>query len=311
MTMMRKWAIHALQLTVAVALLVVVWRLADGGQALRLLSEANLVWLLAAALVLTLQIVLSARRWQLTASQLGITLSAGTVVREYYLSQLVNQVLPGGVLGDARRAVRARRQAGLVTSSYTVILERLAGQAGLLVLLAATFVITSVAPGGFDWPSWLAVPVAVLLIVVGAVPPAVILAAGRLPRRVGRMATELAGSVRRALLAPSVRWRQLALSLATAAANVIGFALCALSIGAPLTPTAAAAIIPLILFTMLLPVTVSGWGLREGAAAALFPLAGLTAAEGLAASVAFGVVLLVIALPGIAFLRTPREVVAR
>ena len=61
---------------------------------------------------------------------------------------------------------------------------------------------------------------------------------------------------------------------------------------------------------MLLPVTVSGWGLREGAAAALFPLAGLTAAEGLAASVAFGVVLLVIALPGIAFLRTPREVMA-
>ena len=307
---MRKWVIHALQLTLAVALLVVVWRLADGGQALRLLSEANLVWLLAAALVLTLQIVLSARRWQLTASQLGITLSAGTVVREYYLSQLVNQVLPGGVLGDAGRAVRARRQAGLVTSSYTVILERLAGQAGLLVLLAATFVITSVAPGGFDWPSWLAVPVAVLLIVVGAVPPAVILAAGRLPRRVGRMATELAENVRRALLAPSVRWHQLALSLATAAANVTGFALCALSIGAPLSITAATAIIPLILFTMLLPVTVSGWGLREGAAAALFPLAGLTAAEGLAASVAFGVVLLVIALPGIAFLRTPRQVVA-
>ena len=85
---MRKWVIHSLQLTVAVALLVVVWRLADGGQALRLLSEADLLWLLAAALVLTLQIVLSARRWQLTASQLGITHSASTAVREYYLSQL-------------------------------------------------------------------------------------------------------------------------------------------------------------------------------------------------------------------------------
>ena len=307
---MRKWVIHSLQLTVAVALLVVVWRLADGGQALRLLSEADLVWLLAAALVLTLQIVLSARRWQLTASQLGITHSASTAVREYYLSQLVNQVLPGGVLGDAGRAVRARRQAGLVTSSYTVIVERLAGQAGLFVLLAATFVITSIAPGGFDWPSWLAVPVVVLLVAVVAAPPAVILGAGKLPGRMGQMATELAGSVRRALLARAVRWHQLALSLATAAANVTGFALCALAIGAPLSPTAAAAIIPLILCTMLLPVTVSGWGLREGAAAALFPLAGLPAAEGLAASVAFGLVLLVIALPGIAFLRTPREVMA-
>jgi hypothetical protein len=50
---------------------------------------------------------------------------------------------------------------------------------------------------------------------------------------------------------------------------------------------------------MLIPLTISGWGVREGAAAALFPLAGTTASEGFAASVAFGLVLLVAVLPGL------------
>ena len=58
---------------------------------------------------------------------------------------------------------------------------------------------------------------------------------------------------------------------------------------------------PLILLTMLIPVTISGWGLREAAAAALLPLAGFVASEGLATSVAFGLVLLATSLPGIFF----------
>jgi hypothetical protein len=58
---------------------------------------------------------------------------------------------------------------------------------------------------------------------------------------------------------------------------------------------------------MLIPLSFSGWGLREGAAAALFPVAGLTAAQGLATSVAFGLVFLIAVLPGLVplWLRPP------
>ena len=50
---------------------------------------------------------------------------------------------------------------------------------------------------------------------------------------------------------------------------------------------------------MLVPVTVSGWGLREGVAVALFPVAGASGSAGLAASIAFGLVFLAAVLPGI------------
>jgi hypothetical protein len=50
---------------------------------------------------------------------------------------------------------------------------------------------------------------------------------------------------------------------------------------------------------MLVPISISGWGLREGAASALFPIAGATATEGFATSVAFGLAFIVAVLPGV------------
>jgi uncharacterized membrane protein YbhN (UPF0104 family) len=82
------------------------------------------------------------------------------------------------------------------------------------------------------------------------------------------------------------------------ACNLAAFAFCARATGTSLGPLATVAIVPLILTAMLLPLSVGGWGWREGAAAALFPVAGFGAGAGLAASVAFGIVILIAAAPG-------------
>jgi uncharacterized membrane protein YbhN (UPF0104 family) len=290
--------IRALQVAVALGLLAVLWQVADGRAALGHLAAADPLWLAAALLALTAQTVLSALRWRLTAGQLGIALDRRTALREYYLSQIVNQALPGGVLGDAGRAVRARAQAGLLASGQAVLFERLAGQAALLVLFAAAVLGTLAVPGGFDWPGWLLPPV--LGGLGGAAGVVLVLRLGgpRLPGRAGRAMAGLGAAFLRAVWAPGVRARQAAMSLGTALCNIAAFAFCAAAVGLTLSPAAALVLVPLILFTMLVPITVSGWGLREGAAAALLPLAGATASEGLAASVAFGLAVLVAALPG-------------
>jgi glycosyltransferase 2 family protein len=305
----RRWVLLVVQIAVAVGLLTLVWRLVDGGEALQLLSQANMAWVIAAVAVLSFQIVLSALRWQITAGQLGITLDRGSAIREYYLSQIINQTLPGGVLGDAGRAVRARSHAGLWASGQAVVLERLAGQVGLLIVLSGAFVVTLTVPGGLEWPGWLATLVAILISLALIVPLVMSGFARLLPPRSRQFITELLSSARRALAGKKTWVVQLVLSLATALANIAGVVFCARALGVDLSFGVAMAIVPLILFTMLVPITVSGWGLREAAAIALFPLAGLSATEGLATSVAFGVVLLVIALPGLWFLRrSPQSV---
>ena len=290
---------RAIQITVSLACFALLWRLADGEAALRQLASAHPVWICAALAMLSLQTLLSALRWRLTACQLGIRLTRGAAVREYYLSQLVNQLLPGGVLGDAGRAIRARDEAGLVASGQAVMFERLAGQLALCAVLAVGVLSTQLVPGGFDGPAWL-LP-ATLLLPVGAGLALWWTGRGHEDRQ-GQVVRALHG-IRRAfghaVAAPAVRTAQLAMSLGTALCNIAAFVCCANAAGVTLSVPSALVLVPLILFSMLIPLTVSGWGLREGAAATLLPLAGASSAGALAASVAFGLTLLVAALPGL------------
>lgn len=294
----RGRAVRAAQIAVAGTMIALLWHVTDGREAMRTLAGAAPLWLLAALAALTLQTVLSALRWRLTAGRLGITFDANHAIREYYLSQVINQSLPGGMVGDAGRAMRARAQAGLVRSGQAVIFERLAGQVAMFGLMTLAFTVTWWMPGGLDWPHWAAVMVG-LVVAGGAAAIAAIWAGARLPGAVGRLVTGLHDALDAALLSREVLPRQIALSLGTATCNLAAFAFCAIAIGAPLPLVGVLALVPLILFTMLIPISVSGWGLREGAAAALFPLVGATAPQGFATSVAFGLVFIAAVLPGL------------
>ena len=75
---------------------------------------------------------------------------------------------------------------------------------------------------------------------------------------------------------------------------------CARALGLELSSDAAVMIVPPVLLAAAVPAFFSGWGVREAAAAALYHLAGHRALEGVAVSVAFGLVSLVSSLPGIA-----------
>jgi uncharacterized membrane protein YbhN (UPF0104 family) len=288
-----------LQFAVAIGLLVLLWRVADGQSAVDHLATAELAWLLAALVAVTGQLVLSALRWQLTAAQLGLVLTRQQAVREYYLSQIVNQVLPGGVLGDVGRAVRARAQAGLVISGQAVLFERLVGQVALVLLFAAAVLGTWAVPGGFDLPASLQFPVFVILAAAILTGMGAAIASPSLPTKTGTALAAFMANFRRAVWAREVRHRQVLLSIGTVVLNIAAFACCAAAVGVMLAPATSMVLVPLILFTMLIPITVSGWGLREGATAVLLPLAGATAAEGFAASIAFGLVVLLSALPGV------------
>jgi hypothetical protein len=78
---------------------------------------------------------------------------------------------------------------------------------------------------------------------------------------------------------------------------IFGFYACARATGTLIPAEGWATLIPLILSAMLIPLSVGGWGWREGAAAAMFPLIGVSADAGIAAGIAYGSVLLIAVLP--------------
>ena len=96
---------------------------------------------------------------------------------------------------------------------------------------------------------------------------------------------------------------QAGLSALIVASYVLTFLLASDAVGATLPPIAAVTVVPLCLLTMLVPIGIGGWGTREAAATALWPLFGFTGAEGLAASLLYGVFSLAgTALPGLVVL---------
>lgn len=296
----RRMAMKMLRVFVALTLLVLLWQTVDGPAALDLLLDASPLWLLAAVLALTAQTFLSALRWRVTAGALGQVIPVGLALREYYLSQIVNQSLPGGVLGDAGRALRARHQGGLKRAGQAVVFERLAGQLALLVVTVSTIGLVSLNPGDIILPDWVPQGVGAALLVLGLLACAAwVVSRGK--SIAALHLREWAGDFVKAVLAPSVLPLQTVLSFGTTVLNLLAFALCARATGTALPLTSIMIVVPLILFTMLVPISVSGWGLREGAASALFPAIGATATEGFAASFAFGLVFMVSVLPALPF----------
>lgn len=296
-----------LQLLFAIGLLVLLWRLVEGEQALRLLRSADPIWLVASLGAISLQGILSALRWRLTAGQLGLKLSRGRAFREYYLAQLVNQALPGGILGDAGRALRSRAPAGLLVSSQAVVLERIAGQVALFVLMGSALLVISLMPNGLVWPGWLLLSLALLVLALIVFSVMFLLIARKGSGKTAGFLRGLGSSSRLAFLPAKTLWGQILLSLGTALCNVAGFLFAAWAIGFQLSFLVALAIVPMILLAMLLPLTISGWGLREGVAVALFPLIGATATQGLVTSVVFGLVCLLAALPGLFFTQSAKK----
>ncbi len=293
-----KIAIRLAQAVVAVALLVVLWRIADGPDAARILATADPWWLALSAVLLLSYTVLAALRWRVTAAPLGIDLSRTEAVSEYFLAQLVNSILPGGVLGDAGRAARSRHQAGLGPATGAVIVERTIGQLAMLATLGAGFAVTVAAPGGLEWPQGIAITVAAVVSGFWMLVLALAVGARRVRPEPGSRLARIIDGLRRCLAEPRVARAQVVLSAGTTLCILAAFACCAAAIGAPLSLAASVAVVPLVLLAMLLPISIGGWGVREGAAVALLPIAGMTGAEAFATSAAFGLMALIAALPG-------------
>jgi uncharacterized membrane protein YbhN (UPF0104 family) len=278
-----------LKLGIGIAIVAaLMWKLGTGGfvDGLRVLDAQDVLAALGIGLVTT---VLCAWRWCLVARRLGLSLPLGKAVVDYYRAVFLNGVLPAGVLGDVQRAVQHGRAEGDVGAGVrAVVLERTAGQA--VVVVAGTAVL-------------LAGP-------ARDVGLAVAYLAARRWIGIGSKWRRTVDDIRNGLLARDM-WPSVALLSAAALTGHITMFLIAMRAAGVTLP--AEQLLPIVLVALLamgLPVNVGGWGPREGVTALMFAAAGLGAAQGLTAAVAYGLLGLVASLPG-ALMLVPRGMMGR
>ncbi len=262
----------------------VVWwvlQLVDVDRTLALLGGIDPVPLIVALLVLLAQAALGALRWReivlLQGGRMGVLRS----MQLFFLGTFFNQTLSSTIGGDAVRVWRLKA-AGvtLPRAAGGVALERLAGLLTLGVLAAAALPVAS-------GPA-----LAALWILVGcSATMAVLIVLGVRLGAVDSPLRRIMEDTHRVLLS----WRGsgvLALSILIHLSGAFALWSVAAGVGLSVPLLPCLVLVPPAMLVATLPISLGGWGVREGVLVAAFGMIGVSADAALAVSVAFGVLVM-------------------
>ena len=297
---MKKTIALIIKLTITVALLYFAVGSANLSLVADRLQRLNIGWFGAAILLLGLQAVLSALRWQRILGRCGAEISTRQAVRFTFIASFFNQVLPSTVGGDAARIwFVAQGGAGWSKAVYSVGVDRVIG-----VLVLAMIVVISI-PASFALiPDHLARAGLLTVGLSGVAIPAVFIALGcrqwqvlhhfamlRHINAAANLAYDIFTSAR------VVAWIA-GLSVVIHGLTIAAAWLVAKSVAVPFDLAHAILLIPPVLLIAALPISIAGWGVRESAMVMAFAYSGLQQADGLLVSALLGFAIFVIGIIG-------------
>jgi uncharacterized membrane protein YbhN (UPF0104 family) len=254
------------------------------------LSRLNIAWIAVALLLQALQVALQALRWRTIVRQCGTNLATGAALRINFIAQFFNQVLPSTVGGDAARIwLLARAGGGWAGATYSVLIDRIAGIFALAIIVIACL------PWTLALVEDSVARAIMLLIGAGAV------AGGAVFIMIGRLRWPLLerfAPSRHLVEVSRTAWRVCRSRTSASAVFVLSFAIhlltitsawcIAQSIGATASFVLLLFLIPPVILIATVPISIAGWGLREGSMILAFSYAGLAAGDGLIVSVLIG-----------------------
>jgi len=293
-----------IRLLVSVSILAVILRSIDVRPAWQVVVRARPEWLLLALVMQFGSTAASAYRWHLIMRNLGFGQPFSFYWDSYFKGMFFNQGLPTSIGGDALRVLDvAARGFRKRDALFGIAIDRITGLGALLLLtLLAHLVNPDLLPAQVYRPIlWLSA--AGLFGLVG------LSLLGRLPwlDRYPQLAI-LKTVSDRLLQAVSVRrFVLLASSLLIPLLAMLGFFAVGRALGLRYDLLTYLAIVPPALVLTVIPVSIAGWGVREGALVGLFSLIGADKTVVLMMSLVYGMMLILVSLPGLVVLLRGRR----
>lgn len=257
---------------------------------------------LAAALcLLMVAVVLAALRWRMLVQQGAARMSVMTAINLTFAGLFFGQVLPATVGGDVVRGVFAGRS-GLAWQDVVsgIVLDRFTALIASAILILA----------GLPWLSAIAIDGALLLVwtalaslgLVGILAMALCGDLLPLPSWFGRrqwVASALNLTKRvRVGLSSRAGLAALALSIIIHLTTIAIVLLIGAALGVAVSPLAGFVIVPLAVLAAAVPVSLNGWGVREGVMVSGLALFGISSGDAFLISVLLGFGITLSALPG-------------
>jgi len=293
------WIALPLKLVVACALLVFVAHYVDVPDAFRRIAKVDIGSFLVATGLILGQHVFAAGRWCAVSEATSFRLPYRIALTSYLKANFFNLALPSTIGGDAFRVWRCVcHGVTLKDATLGVLIDRAFG----LLVLALLAVIGARAiypmPGGA--PIGLALGIMSAMVVACAAIGAALSSVLPGMRRwsIGRPLCWLSDGVLQILRQPKLTARVLGHSLAGHLVTVVAFERLAAGLDISLGLGLAICALPAILLFSALPISISGWGIREGTGVLVLSSLGVSPELALALSLLLGLALLLVGLTG-------------
>jgi glycosyltransferase 2 family protein len=295
----RRIVIFAVKLIITGAVLAVLFSKVKPASVIETMRLVPLPALLLALGLACLQPLIAATRWHLILRRLCGSFSMLRTFHIYWNGIFAAALLPGGVSGDGLRMWILSR-AGLRPSKAvnSVLLDRAMALTGLFLLVAITlpFLDDAIADAPVRYASSLLLIVSVMLgYLIGL--------STRFPLpwhrfRAIRAVMHLSSDLR-AVSVPI--WRAaglISLSALVLFCYSLKIFLLIRSLQVPVSFFDALILSPLVILSVMLPISIGGWGLREASMMGLFAVVGVPATVSLSVSVLSGLLTMLVTLPG-------------
>ncbi len=260
--------------------------------------DFSTVLLLAIPIVLT-QVALAALRWGTVIRAIHAPVGFGTVLPLTFVGMFFSQALPSAIGGDAVRIWHVYRHGLSLRAAFnSVLLDRLVAMAALLLVMLATlfwFYRLVDDPG-----VRLAVNAAIVLLSAGL---ALLYLLKSLPDafsrwRAMRALRNLSRDLYALCVSPGAVLRVTAISVLLHVLTTLVVFVIARSLSLSIGVLDCLALVPPVILLTVLPISLAGWGVRELGMIAALGYAGVAATDALLISVTFGVLALLLSLPG-------------
>lgn len=289
----------ALKAAVSAALLWLLLRHRDLGALLDQMGAVGRPALLGGTVLVAVGTVILAARWSVILRALGAPRGLLVTLPLLLVGRFFSQALPSGIGGDIVR-IWLSCKAGLVpaVSISSVMADRLAG------LLAILLIVTVEMPAVLDMaPGSAVVDGLYLVLIAGYAGFLVVLALDRLPRalhrfRIIRGFRQFSRDLRVVTLSPRAGVPVLLCGIVGQGCDLLAVFAMARGLGLPVSLSDCLVIVPLSNLVQALPISIAGWGVRESFFVAAFGMAGIPATDALVISILFGLLNLLISLPG-------------
>ncbi len=261
------------------------------------ITSISPVILVTALILQTASNSVAACRWFLIMRRIGFALPFSFFLKSYFKGAFFNQGLPTSIGGDGLRILDCARNGSTEDAFFGVFIDRIIGLAGLLLLnIAALAANRSILPQKIT-----VLLLAVLLLLLAALISLYFLRKLHFlsrSRYLGYL-TRLSERYFQVYSSWSSAGVQIILSIVTHLLAMSAFFLLGKGMGLEYPLSVYLVLVPPVVLLTILPISLAGWGIREGALVGFFLLIGADRARVVSFSLLYGLTALAASLPGL------------